>query len=435
MALNNSFSVRVKFQHIPTDLYYSILLTVSHYWDIFTRTILIMIEPQLPMIESILTYRLYFLKNFSNIYFFQDYFSGIDLSYNTFFKYFFDNYMIIYSKDLTFFTYYYNLFCLTFVKTSMLEYKNYATYILGVYPLLGSHFNYFYLRHFGFSKKKVLRSFIAYKAATFNTFKISMWGNYKVNSKHFLLFYARNWDVVESSRITAGMDLCLEGEGWMKKRTSAISKKKIILDVYLNMYSAKNRFYGERLNVLRIMGNYIYPTLNKTPDYYFNLENTTNFKHKRIQAYGKRKAHFWKHRIRYYNVNQFFAPPYNIELDWEEINNRLIDEVLSDADVNGLVQYPYNKVVANPFGTEHWGLTKNYEVFAFDDLWMSRNDTVPLYHSYFLRYLIPDLGYIGSSYWFSNPDYLVIPKGHSAEANAAIFAGSRNKAPTGAGKK
>src|SRR5690606_24120653 len=111
----------------------------------------------------------------------------------------FKNYSLIFSKNMSFFTYNYYLFNLTFMQTSLLHYKFFMTNFYSVIPLFGYYYSYLYMYNFGFSIDKVERYKYLYSVATLNSLKLDLWGEYKPTASNFFMFYSRNWIQREDS--------------------------------------------------------------------------------------------------------------------------------------------------------------------------------------------------------------------------------------------
>lgn len=319
----------------------------------------------------------------------------------------FKNYSLIFSKNMSFFTYNYYLFNLTFMQTSLLHYKFFMTNFYSVIPLFGYYYSYLYMYNFGFSIDKVARYKYLYSVATLNSLKLDLWGEYKPTASNFFMFYSRNWIQREDSSTAVPF---YNIQVFNENRNSRIPLTFMDTKLYGKYKTLKTGYY--KLDILKLMEERLYNSVEW--DYFGSQPIIAERPQVLIKfldgnrAYGKRTNHNY---IRNFTVNQFFTPPYNIEIDWQETNNRMLDDTNPNFDVNEPILYPYNMLVNATSDDRNY--TRNLGQFDISPQGLAIHagniKEMPL-NIEFLQYLVPDLGFYGSTYWGTNFNYFLLDR-------------------------
>ena len=265
--------------------------------------------------------------------------------------FFFKNYSLVFSNKMNFFTYNYYLFHLTFMQTSMLHLKFFLTEFYSVIPFFGYSYAYYYMYNFGFSPEKVAKFKYLYHASTMNSMKLNMWGEYKPTVNNFFMFYARTWTVVEDRAIFMYWDKALD-ENVNSLPHIVTSMRWVPAEKGGLEVNKTARYY--KLDILTLMEERLYAPIDWPYENVNPLGRPTRVKLSQYQGpsgriYKSNKPYNMdNYDVRYFTVNQFFTPPYNIELDWQETNNRMFDLHNTNFQVNEPVLYPYNLLVQSP---------------------------------------------------------------------------------------
>lgn len=327
----------------------------------------------------------------------------------------FRNYNLVFSQDVNFFSYNYQLFLSTFMGSSLLHYKFFVTSVLSIIPIFGYNYSYLYLYNFGFSKEKVIRYKYLYSVATLNSLKLNLWGEYKPTVSNFFMFYARNWKVLEDSFNVVPYQTGIDTRAARGRRgIGFFDEKKYFRKGRSHPRPGKLHYY--KLDILTLMEEQLF---SSTAWEYKQLDvlDLDEIPVYRMSGRLNRKKFVYE-PVTSFSVNQFFTPPYNIEIDWQETNNRLLDNTNVNYDVNEPIQYPYNLYVN---GKRQRKYIDRMAKFDFSPtgrtIHTSMHKDMPL-NTDFLQYLVPDLGFFGSTHWGADFNYFLLDR---ETANEQMF--------------
>jgi hypothetical protein len=380
--VNNSFYVLDLFRLELQPLVYQLNVLVSPYKSIIEVNIK-------KVVDVINNFNATFFSdgNKVNSYYFSTVFSFFGIYYNMF--------------VLNFLTFHFDFFYSEIVGRTSLYGYGYGPASLSL--LLDSSFKK------SRSKKNLLR--VNYYVQMFKLLRQDLWGNFPVQPAHFFIFYRRKWFVSEKQFVwlnLSALSNSREPVGFFNPHdhyyyhmvADLVLSYRYVLTPFL-----RKEYLGAYVKDLMQQSDFLeFLNYLKNADYSYVAGDPTDFSmnaHKRMRQYARRKGLGFKeyHVARILHQSYMRTHGSSTEFILNIINLFKFDSVFFDFlyyrlnDEKFINDLPLQEMNWTFLGRKSYQYTKRF-----------RNDL------YYVKYLLPDFGFIGSVHWGANWKYLMFDR-------------------------